>query len=446
MRAVSLGSPNPRIPGFAAEGALLLLWGFTAPIALIAPKALQIWVWLIPLASLAVISRHGLGVRLVAWRTIYAVMAVPLLALAIAAISVNPVESVLRALRLFGEFTALCLMVLSTLVLPEDLRLRLVRAAIIGVALAGAIILLDLAMHGALLTPLWGSAVSWEWHKVTYNRGVTVLAMLLPLCGAMFLAGLGRAQHKVLPFAALALGVAAVLAGVSNSAKVAMIIGLIVLALTYAVPAMLRLLLWGGAIAVFAMPWALDALPPRPLIEKTSASLQSIVHRTMIWEFTIERIKERPLFGWGLDASRRMPGGDTKLTVTGLNKAGAPGAGPVEMSGQVMPLHPHNAALQIWLELGGVGAAIVAGLIALAAEALAKMQLSRAAAAAVAGSFAAGLVVAFVSYGIWQGWWLSALFLIAATPALVRSKAQGEDPSNSGFGANLQPPRASSPA
>lgn len=417
-----LESPKPQIPSWAAEGALLALWGVAAPLALVAPKALQILIWLLPMASLAVIARRGSGLRLFAWRRIYAVMAIPLLALLCAPISVDPMESAGRALRMVGEFTALCLLITSTLALDDELRRRLVRAATLGVAIAGAIILLDLATRGAVLTPFWGHQPNWEWRKISYNRGETTLAMLLPLAGATLLTGVGRAGRMAFAAAALALGVAAVLAGASNSAKVAMLVGCVVFLIVYALPGLLRLVLWGSAAAVLAMPWALDAMPPRPMIEQSGASLQSIVHRTLIWDFTIARIKERPALGWGLDASRRMPGGDDEVTVSGFNKAGAPGAGRVEMTGQVMPLHPHNGALQIWLELGGLGAALTAGLILLAAESLRRLGLSRAAAAASAGSFAAGLIVALVSYGIWQGWWLSALFLMAAVPALTQSK------------------------
>ena len=421
MRAEILSSPKPQIPHWAADGALLTFWALAAPVALVAPKALQIVVWLLPLASLAVLARHGLGLRLLAWRPIYAVMAIPLAALLCAPVSVDPMESVGRALRMVGEFVALCLLITSTLALPDPLRRRLTRAATVGVALTGGIILLDVATRGAALTPFWGRSTSWEWRKIGYNRGETTLAMLLPLAALTLALGVGRFGRMAAPLAALALGVAAVQVGASNSAKIATLAAGLVFCVVYLLPGLLRVLIWGCAVSVLAMPWALDAMPPRPMIEQSGASLQSAVHRTIIWDFTIARIKERPLLGWGLDASRRMPGGDDEVIVSGFNKAGAPGAARVEMTGQVMPLHPHNGALQIWLELGGLGAAVTAGLILLAAESLRKLRLSRAAAAASAASFAAGFIVALVSYGIWQGWWLSALFIMATIPALTRS-------------------------
>lgn len=422
MNAVMLGSPRPRIPIWAAEGALLVFWGLAAPVALIAPKALQILVWLLPLASLAVVARGGLGLRLLTWRPIYAVMAIPLAALLSAPVSVDPMESVGRAIRMIAEFAALCLLITSTLALPEDLRRRLTRSATLGVTLAAGLILLDVATRGAVLTPFWGPPTSWEWRKIGYNRGETTIAMLLPLAGLALALGAGRLGRTGLALAALAFGVAAVWAGASNSAKVATVAACVVFLIVYAAPALLRVLLWGCAVLVLAMPWALDASPPRPMIEQSSASLQSIVHRTIIWEFTISKIKERPVLGWGLDASRRMPGGDQEIAVSGFNKAGGPESTRVEMTGQIMPLHPHNGALQIWLELGALGAALTAGLMILAAESLRKLRFSRAAAAASAASVTAGFLVALVSYGIWQGWWLSALFMMATLPALARSE------------------------
>lgn len=419
MTALFLATPRPQIHRWAADCVVLTLWGLVAPMALVAPKALQILVWLLPLASLAAVARAGTGVRLTWLRPLHAVAAIPLLALICAPLSVDPMESAGRALRMVVEFTALCLLITSTAALGDALRRRAVQACGVGVAIAATIILLDLATHGALLTPFWGAAPSWEWRKISYNRGETSLAILLPITALGFAAGGRRA---LLAAATLILCLAAIFAGASNSARIAVLMAGGAFLAVLALPGLLRIGLWAVALLVLAAPWALDAVPPRPLIERSGATLQSIVHRTYIWDFAIARIKERPLLGWGLDASRRMPGGDEEITVSGLNKAGAPGAGEATMTGQVMPLHPHNGALQIWLELGGAGALLAAALIALAAESLAKLRLSRAVAAMTAGIFAAGTAVALVSYGLWQGWWLSVLFLMAALPFLARKQ------------------------
>jgi hypothetical protein len=80
-----------------------------------------------------------------------------------------------------------------------------------------------------------------------------------------------------------------------------------------------------------------------------------------------------------------------------------------------MPLHPHDAALQWQMELGVPGLAL--GLL-IAGWAIARIgwhkglsPVRRAAALAVAIEM---LTVGMLSFGIWQEWWLSTLWLAAA--------------------------------
>jgi O-antigen ligase len=112
--------------------------------------------------------------------------------------------------------------------------------------------------------------------------------------------------------------------------------------------------------------------------------------RIDIWRFTAHLIEQRPFLGWGLDASRAFPG--------------------------AIPLHPHDAALQLWLELGAVGAGLV---VTYFAWLLARIEQLRARdpalAAAQLASLSAYLVIGALSFGVWQEWWLAlgALTMVA---------------------------------
>jgi O-antigen ligase len=79
----------------------------------------------------------------------------------------------------------------------------------------------------------------------------------------------------------------------------------------------------------------------------------------------------------------------------------------------LIPLHPHDAFLQVWLELGAVGAAIVAGALLFALH-----NVGRWPAGVVRFTlpgYAAGMVVAGLAFGIWQSWWMATIaFSIAA--------------------------------
>jgi O-antigen ligase len=79
-----------------------------------------------------------------------------------------------------------------------------------------------------------------------------------------------------------------------------------------------------------------------------------------------------------------------------------------------MPMHPHNATLQMWLELGAVGAALYALLCGLCLWAMSRMGLSRTALAAGAGGVLAVFVIGQLSFSAWQSWWLCVQLLAAA--------------------------------
>jgi O-antigen ligase len=88
-----------------------------------------------------------------------------------------------------------------------------------------------------------------------------------------------------------------------------------------------------------------------------------------------------------------------------------------------IPLHPHNIALQIWLELGLFGALLFAAvLITIIFECAKKSRdpLNRAASLGLLSSF---FIVALLSFSAWQAWWLSALMLIGGSAIVILNEA-----------------------
>jgi O-antigen ligase len=174
-----------------------------------------------------------------------------------------------------------------------------------------------------------------------------------------------------------------------------------------------------GAIAAFALRrWsgrllaaALVALMlAAPFVARTDALARlserrdvtvSVYHRAAIWGFAAARIAEKPVLGWGMHAARSMP--NAKETI---------GYGA-----ELMPLHPHNGPLHLWLEFGLIGAVLGAALLAGLALATDGPAWPR---AIHTGLLLAALVVASVSYGLWQGWWLATLWLLGALAAGTR--------------------------
>ena len=125
---------------------------------------------------------------------------------------------------------------------------------------------------------------------------------------------------------------------------------------------------------------------------------RSVQHRLQIWRFVTDRAIERPYAGWGLDASRRLPGGKKS---TSLGEAR-------------LPLHPHNGVLQVWLELGVPGVVLVSLIVGYVVIGLANGRAPPAAAAVRIGTILSAMIAGCLAFGIWQNWWVASLWLSAA--------------------------------
>jgi O-antigen ligase len=149
-----------------------------------------------------------------------------------------------------------------------------------------------------------------------------------------------------------------------------------------------------GLLAAFYLlaPGMMWAVKRSGDIEEIRASLPaSWAQRVGYWSHAADWIGDKPLRGWGLDASRMF----------------APG----------IQLHPHDDALQIWLELGLIGAVAAAAFwgLTLARLSRPKADLTTTATAASAAVY---LLFGGVNFGVWQEWWLALGALVAVLAAL----------------------------
>lgn len=277
------------------------------------------------------------------------------------------------------------------------------------VALAGAIPILifetDLkAVISTFVSEEQAIHVRQVWKPVSNNAVVLLVVTAFPLFGR----DLSTIRHKLyLALAVLGLLVAILQSG-SNSALLGLIAGLAVwwLYSRYS-RAMVGVLTVGLPIAVLAMPVFIYPLAnnPEPIARSIPNFPNSFIHRLLIWDFTLERVAERPVLGWGLDTSPAIPGGTDlrpiHYVVPWLDK-------PITHPDQNLPLHPHNAVLQIWLELGLIGVAA----FMFAIWTLLRTQLTaHRKSGPMAGFFVSAMAIYCVAYGLMQSWWIAFLFL-----------------------------------
>jgi O-antigen ligase len=118
--------------------------------------------------------------------------------------------------------------------------------------------------------------------------------------------------------------------------------------------------------------------------------------RLEIWDYVSRRALERPLYGFGIEATRAITDFDTQQLYSPTKGV----------------LHPHNFTLQLWIEFGLPGVLLAGGFIGFILNGIG--TLPRSVARVALATFIAALCVASTGYGLWQGWWLGSFAALAA--------------------------------
>ena len=265
------------------------------------------------------------------------------------------------------------------------LRTRALHVLAFGCALFGLVLVVDAVTHAALYKALhvYYQPIRPDLAESNVGHSTQVLGLIWPLaaCGG---------PKRWRPWLALAMiagtGAAAVAFGYD-----APLIGLVLAPLTAlavwrwprAAPVTLAVTAAGVFLAAPVLVWLVRRFFDYPALERAMPKTDSM--RLDYWSHALDWIAVRPLRGWGLDASR--------------------------MFGPGIRLHPHNIPLQVWMELGVVGAVAAAAFWFVAFMRLAGPSRSLAAAAAAASCVV--YLLFGLNFGVWQEWWLGLGALVA---------------------------------
>lgn len=262
---------------------------------------------------------------------------------------------------------------------------------------------INLVCLAAALIVVWVKAAlaqpDYQGISFAKNTGTLMALLTFPAIAAMAMAGWARWRMAVL----IVLAVLGCYWSLSTSAVMGLAAGLSVLAIGARYPVLLRK---GLILTLPLVPLLAPIVPflaePRWFVENVPSFNTAFYHRLVIWDFVLEHIGQQPWLGWGMDASRSLGAKRTfmhVLEVPWLTE-------PYIVGGELLPLHPHNAWLQVWLELGVVGAVLVSWLL---------WRVARSAAAHPDNTLLALLVaimaIASFAYGTWQSWWVAAVLL-----------------------------------
>jgi hypothetical protein len=227
------------------------------------------------------------------------------------------------------------------------------------------------------------------------NRNLSLLMLLF--WPALFLA-INFTKSMLAPFVALVIVVAAAIAiflGYSQTAQIALVLSTCIFFISNYWPGLThRVILSAWCIAVIlALP--LSSVPYKYGLHTSESISKSFRDRMIIWDTTVEQARKTPLLGIGI-RSTRIRGKEFNKTQAKI---------PDQKLPRRLGLHTHNQFLQIWFELGAVGALFILAIGIGLLRAIQKMNpVVR---PYIYAAFVSACFVAAFGWGLWQTWLLS---------------------------------------
>lgn len=290
------------------------------------------------------------------------------------------------------------------LAVPQSRHLH--RALMAAVVIATVVLLFEGLSGAVLMRTLRGEdAASAAVNLERVGRGVVLFSILL------WPAGIALASRR--PSAGAVLLVAGAIAVIilpMNAASVGLLLGTATLIAVRIVPrtALVALAIAFCLYAAFAL-WISRHIVTIPMLQAQQIELPTPwAHRIGIWNFAAEQAAAVAPLGAGFDASRAIGAREDVIEALRPQFGYAPAA---------LPLHPHNAVLQVWLELGVVGVIGLGLVIVGVMHGLWRWPLSPWRRAAAAAAVVTALPPFLLNFGIWQAWWLATLWLAVALTA-----------------------------
>lgn len=310
--------------------------------------------------------------------------------------SVNPDESIERAVKTSAVFFSGWVFIVFAMNYPVEKLAPYLFIVPVFCVMASLFLFVETVTGLHVFRLMHGIDAGTKVKLYELNKEISVQVFLLPF--SLFFAY--RKWGKwALPIVLVVCGLM-IFYSVCQVAQVAAVIGVVVFLLFRFFPGE-RKILWGIACAfLIAGLWVSPIIAPyifatttdfftsNPLLREASA-----VQRMEIWDFISQKVYEAPLTGFGMFSARFLTFNNHQLF---YESAGI--------------MHPHNVALQLWLEYGAIGAACGSAAICFLMSSCYR-----------AGDFLQkklSLIVfcmlffsSLIGWGMWQAWWLGTVFL-----------------------------------
>lgn len=273
----------------------------------------------------------------------------------------------------------------------------------LGLGMIPASLLILWEMHAEMaLHMAWGGTPN----PSKMNQGAVLMAIWLwPVLHAVL-----QRYGRWLTLALLVVAGAGILGSHSETARLAFRVALVGFALDWLGWRRFPLVV-GGALAAFmlAQPWlmaVLHGVMPQAVLDTFKSG--HAAERLVIWTSFSYAVQLWPLAGVGFDGSGLIGFGPRLALI------------PPELWTGIRDSHPHNMYLQVWVELGLLGALPLAVFLWRSGVIVAR-QPWRSLSPYGTAVLVTLPVVALVGYGAWQAWWIAAF---VAVPVLFEVAAR----------------------
>jgi O-antigen ligase len=297
--------------------------------------------------------------------------------------SVDPARSGMAALQVTAVLAG-ALFALAAPLPRGGTAERLFQVMVIATAVGSAILLVDTTLNFTLQQQLLHRAPPLVGTK--YNRGMDHLVLIVwPVLGYLaYRRDWRRGLLMILPL----LGAVAVT--MSLAAKVAMIVGLLVLLGALWLPRLAPPLLGAATVTIAAAtPLGLHLLAEQRVALAPYLKVSGL-HRLEIWDHVTTHLFARPLLGWGIASSTELPMPPEELRhyviLNGTN------------------IYAHDQWLELWVETGAFGAILGLGFSLLVLHRI--RRISAVIRPFAYAAFGAGVLISCVNFEVMtDSWW-----------------------------------------
>ncbi len=271
----------------------------------------------------------------------------------------------------------------------------------LGVIAACLLCAVELYFDAPLYQLIRGKSEDAVFNLSLLNRGVTSIVLTFLIALPLVLkASLPQVQKSGILTMLMVLTALVLYKTDSQSAQLAVVVGLFfVFVFPYRFKAAWIVLGVLVSALILSAPWLVQYM-----FAEFAGNTQEIpwlqsgyaADRMEIWDSVARYVMQNPFYGFGIEATRAVEAFDTAQIYRH----------------SVTVLHPHNFALQLWIEFGVIGAVLGSVLLGFIFYRLScfPAEDARLALPALMGF----LSVSATGYGLWQGWWIGLAVTLSA--------------------------------